>query len=175
MNPVLFVLLFLWELPQNIIGVIVFLASRAVPNRTMTDRDNVIVSLFKKYPGMSLGRFIFVMAEPEKNYRYEYRGHRRDHGDLIAHEKGHSIQSCILGPFYFLILVFSGLWFVFTAVGEVVLGRRFIDYYAFFTEAWADRLGRAGRWRRKPASTEDAIRPHREMPGYGTADVIDRR
>jgi hypothetical protein len=57
---------------------------------------------------------------------------------MLAHERGHFLQSIALGPLYYVVIgipsVVHFLWF-----------HRFrrnapdTDYYRFYTEAWADR------------------------------------
>jgi hypothetical protein len=140
---------FLWELPQNIIGFVFFLVFLPFKEKLEIKDGYFFTFVFKLYPGMSLGRFVFVMRNPKKNYRYEFKGIKRDYKDLIAHEYGHSIQSKILGPFYLLVIFPSGLWFIFTSIVEAILKKRFVDYYGFYTEYWADYLGKVknrSRW-----------------------------
>jgi hypothetical protein len=139
---VLLIINFTWELPQTIIGAIFFLIFYPFRDKIEADDEHLYLYVFKSYPGMSLGRFILLMKRPEKNYKYFYKGMRRDHVDLVNHERGHSMQSRILGPFYLLIIFPSGLWFVFTSIVELILKRRFADYYWFYTESWADILGK---------------------------------
>ena len=68
--------------------------------------------MWNKKAGCSLGLFIFVPPEPrfynsEKyNYSIEELQER-----LMIHEFGHSIQSLILGPLYFIVVgVVSVVW-----------------------------------------------------------------
>jgi hypothetical protein len=138
----LLVLSITWELPQTILGALFFLVFYPFKDKIESDGEFVYTYVFRKYPGMALGRFIFVMARPEKNYKYSFKGITRDYRDLVNHERGHSIQSRILGPFYLVIIFPSGLWFVFTSIVELILDRRFTDYYGFYTEYWADALGK---------------------------------
>ena len=58
-----------------------------------------------------------------------YKGER-----LVVHEYGHTIQSLILGPLYFLIVGLpSVIW------GMVKKPEQ--SYFSFYTEKWANHLG----------------------------------
>ncbi len=144
-----------WELPQTVIGALCFLVFYPFRDKVEADDDFVYLYIFKKYPGMALGRFVFIMRRPEKNYRYSYKGITRDYRDLVNHERGHSFQSRILGPLYLVVIFPSGLWFAFTSIGELLLKRRFVDYYLFYTESWADVLGKVKN--RSGKKTEKAV------------------
>jgi hypothetical protein len=75
--------------------------------------------------GVSLGLFVFA-------------GHRRCR-HLIDHEIGHTYQSMRLGPMYLpLVGLPSFLWFW---SRELLGWHTDRDYYTFWTERWADRLG----------------------------------
>ncbi len=55
------------------------------------------------------------------------------------HEYGHSIQSLVLGPLYFIIIgIPSALW---ANLGRDFRKRNHVDYSAFYPEKYADRLG----------------------------------
>lgn len=77
--------LYLWQLPQNIIGKILFiLYSGTIIN--IDDNAKVKVSPNMK-GGITLGKYIVV-----HNHKY------------IKHEYGHTIQSKYLGPLYLLVI-----------------------------------------------------------------------
>lgn len=90
---------------------------------TRAKKDNGVYRW--SYNGLSLGTYIFVpMRAGEKT---------------IKHEKGHTIQSYILGWLYlFVIGIPSIIW---NACFEQYRKKNGIDYYSFYTEKWADKLG----------------------------------
>ena len=118
----------IWELPQNLLGAALavwvagtgqLVRSRRAPGGGRLLITSAIAS------GVSLGLFVFA-------------GHRRGR-NLINHEIGHTRQSMLLGPMYLpLVALPSCLWFWSRKRLHRHLER---DYYAFWTERWADRLG----------------------------------
>lgn len=116
----------LWELPQNIVGAIVKMVSKAKFCTTYKDAN---VYTWKMNAGLSLGKYIFTPFEEKHMNRITVRNH-------IKHEYGHCIQSKMLGWFYlFVISIPSLLW---AATFDEKSGR---SYYDFYTESWAERLG----------------------------------
>ena len=59
------------------------------------------------------------------------------------HEYGHSIQSAILGPLYLLVIGIPSL--MWAAFGKRYRTKYGVSYYAFYTERWADKLGKVDR------------------------------
>ena len=79
--------------------------------------------------GISLGQYIIV-NDKYKDYK----------GDTEKHEYGHYLQSRYLGPLYLLVIGLpSLLWAAWWNE------RRGVSYYSFYTEKWADRLGKVKR------------------------------
>ena len=112
------VLLYLWQLPQNILGLLVILFTGAKctgSHWVIKNPDNT------KYFGVSLGSYIIF-----GNYPREI---------TLKHERGHQKQSLMLGPLY---LLFIGLP---SAVGNLLNRIIKFDYYKQPWEAWADKLG----------------------------------
>ena len=121
MKAILNIILWLWQLPQNLAGVVFRLIyGWAAEPYKGTD---VVVNI--SFPGgISLGRTLVV--------RHPYE---RD-PDTWKHEWGHSRQSLMLGPLYLIVIgIPSALW------GWWWTPRRGVSYYWFFTESWANRLG----------------------------------
>lgn len=131
MNRTLSVLSHLWQLPQDLAGLVfgLFMKDkrrvRGIPG--IPDTVRVLCSPSMS-GGISLGHFIYVK--------------RSDDVRIIRHEYGHYRQSRILGPLYLLVI---GLPSLFWAVWWHP-GRR-MSYYHFWPERWADRL--AGLERKK--------------------------
>ena len=111
-------LLYLWQLPQNLLGVILVACYGASGGE---DYRGARLHCSASIPGcISLGRHIIL------NYR------RMNECALLDHEWGHTRQSLRLGWLYLpLIGLPSLLW----------ASRPRGNYYAFWTERWADRLG----------------------------------
>ena len=122
----LLVLDFLWELPQNILGLIMKLVFHKYSGIYLTNKEErYYINFWSIKGGISLGWFQFINID-----QYSYR--------LVAlHEVGHSKQSLYLGPLYLLVVgIPSILW-------AGVFHRFFFknkSYYSFYTEAWANSL-----------------------------------
>ena len=121
MNRLGEILLWVWQFPQNIIGLIFRLCFgwHSVPY------NGVDVIFDNRFPGsLSLGRTVIV------KYPYWVKP------DTWKHEFGHCRQSQILGPFYLIVIGIPSLlwacWYRKHKRGS---------YYAFYTEKWADSLG----------------------------------
>ena len=113
-------LLFIWQLPQIIIGATI----RALMGKKILRRiGNVRIYAWSHRSGVSLGWFCFVPEEAGK--------------EMICHEYGHTRQSALLGPLYLLIIgIPSFLWAILWRSGVI---RR--DYHSFYTERWAEKEG----------------------------------
>lgn len=123
-------LLYMWQLPQNLLGLLLVGWYRMIDKGTERlavrgRRGEVLYRTDRMPGGVSLGRYIIV---------------RRNVPDTINHELGHSVQSVMTGWLYLLIIglpsAIHNLWH-----------RRHpeADYYDFYAERWADRLGGVGR------------------------------
>ena len=89
-------LLFVWELPQNLLGMCVFAIMKI--RRKIVETEPETHHFFIETPdtGVSLGWFIF----------WSCTGNRFTHlnNDCRLHEYGHSRQSVMLGPLYLLVV-----------------------------------------------------------------------
>ena len=119
-------LLFLWQLPQNLVGLLLLLIYKGNNDKT----NGIIVRRsLKMSGGISLGRYIIVNQ------------FARD--KTIYHELGHCRQSMYLGWLYLIVIgipsiVWAGLY------GKVIKPTT-NGYYNFYTEKWADKLGNVQR------------------------------
>lgn len=127
-------LLWIWQLPQNLLGLLLvaFLPS-------MVPIECCGTTLFMTHPSLlffsdrmrgavTLGRYVILNS----GYLTKYR--------TWDHERGHSIQSMILGPLYLLVIGIPSLaWAALWKYG--VIDDRKAAYYDFYTERWANRLG----------------------------------
>ena len=130
------VLLKFWQLPQSVIGMIV----QYVYMHIQGDKVQVGMPLMNSHPqyliaavfssrmkgGLSLGDTITLP------YSSTFTTPR----SVMRHEKGHCLQSLLLGWFYLPIIGLpSILW-----ASWYTLTKSKRDYYSFFTERWANKL-----------------------------------
>lgn len=113
------ILLWIWQLPQNIIGVLMktFLSINCFG--TVKDVNYYVTDSIKG--GVTLGEYIFLGARASTKQLTKY------------HEYGHVRQSRMLGPVYLLVIGLPSIiraWL-----------NWYKDYYKFYTESWADKLG----------------------------------
>ena len=117
------VILYIWQLPQNLIGLFLRLF---YPKAQKMEIADVKVLYDYSFPGgISLGRTIFVGTQDRFT---------------SMHEHGHQIQSMILGPLYLFVIgipsiVWAGIY------GTKICPRTHNGYYKFYTERFADKLG----------------------------------
>ena len=117
------ILLYIWQLPQNILGLILRVFWKL--DNTVLYKDKTI-RVCKRFPGnISLGDTVIV-------YKYPYN---KATWNTIKHEWGHTRQSLYLGPLYIIVIgIPSFLW--------ACIYKWFKkDYYWFYTESWANKLG----------------------------------
>lgn len=118
------ILLYLWQLPQNLVGLLFLLVLKGETRHRL---GSIRFYFLDTFPGgITLGEYILVGTRQELTVRHEY---------------GHVLQSRMLGPLYLLVIGLpSVLW---------AWLHRYIapdkSYYWFYTERWADRLGRGKR------------------------------
>ena len=116
------VLSYIWQLPQNIVGLLFYLCLLPVEYITESNYCKVYKSS-RMSGGITLGRYVFLSrlsAYDTKTIRHESIGHGR--------------QSLYLGPLYLIVIgIPSLIWAgIFRLTGK--------DYYWFYTERWADKL-----------------------------------
>lgn len=123
------IFLFLWQLPQNIIGIIwlnINLIFYYGISHIKTINDNIYVYELPGYTGsVSLGKYIIV-----SKYRNDL---------TIQHEYGHCKQSMYLGPFYLIVIGIPSL--IWNCISDYTNK----SYYWFYTEKWADKLANIKR------------------------------
>lgn len=119
------VLLYLWQLPQNLLGLLVIFFSKAKKDNSY----NVYITNCRI--GVSLGKYIIL----NKHYSY----------NIILHEQGHQKQSLYFGWLYLIIIgipssIFVNLWDrIFHK--KWTYQERIKWYYSRYPERWADKLG----------------------------------
>ena len=128
----------IWELPQNALGFIVKKVCKAT--HLITYRKDAIVYSWRGSAGMSLGKYIFVPFTSEDFVPLgPYFIMSDNMSRYVRHEYGHTIQSKYLGWFYLLIIGLPSL--IWSQCFEWYRRKTGKDYYDFYTEKWADKLG----------------------------------
>ena len=121
-----------WGIIQTLAGLIMCLISYG--EKHMFYKGS-IATFWKRPYGISLGLFIFI--PPQARFYNADKYHFSDdeiRERLVVHEYGHTIQSLILGPFYFLIVGLpSVIWGMVKKPDQ--------SYFSFYTEKWANHLG----------------------------------
>ena len=126
-------LLMFWELPQNILGALLFIFFAVFSDSVILDDDDSLEMYSPMMRGaISLGIF--------RVYAYKYLGNGARYVELVRkHEKeGHRKQSMMLGPLYLIVIGLPSL--IWAALHSYVKRLGAVDYYSFYTERWADRL-----------------------------------
>ena len=126
-------LLLIWELPQNILGAFLFIFFAVFSDSVILDDDDPLEMYSPMMRGaISLGIF--------RVYAYKYLGNGARYVELVRrHEKGHRKQSMMLGPLYLIVIGLPSL--IWATLHSTVRRLGAVDYYSFYTERWADRLG----------------------------------
>lgn len=122
-NIIAFILLFIWQLPQNLValGMMPFLGKLKLISYK---NFNFCFEGSKMAGGISLGCFSFVSPTSAMI------------PETIAHEQtGHAKQSQMLGPLYLIVIGLPSI----TWCGNF---RKwgYSNYYSFYTEHWANEL-----------------------------------
>lgn len=128
------VLLFVWELPQIVLGLLVYACMKARRKVVHVETGKNRVFIHTLNTGVSLGWFIFWTPAGNRFPELE--------NDCRMHEYGHARQSVMLGPLYLLVVgipsvmrVFYGKWYY------CKYHRYWQGYFWGFPENWADKLG----------------------------------
>ena len=136
LNILLEIVLYIWQLPQNIVGLFVLLFYKPTTKKIYNHIYNDIYYYqTNSFPGgISLGKYIIL-------------GH--DDRLSILHEHGHQIQSRYFGPLYLIAVgiasvFFNNLWDR-IAHKKWTKEQRIKWYYNRYPEKWADKLGGAIR------------------------------
>lgn len=125
----------LWGFPQNLLGMIYLLTLYLKGKKIVKAKNtynNVPVFLFyrKSIKGsVALGNFVFVNSN---TYNISF---------VTKHELGHVIQSYILGPIYLLVIGLPSILWAYYRYLKLLKGYK-LDYYSFYTEAWANKIAK---------------------------------
>ena len=118
---------YIWQLPQNLLGMLYKdCISDDIITRVNCDATDYECYLTRNGGGVTLGRYIFI----SQNYT--------DLSNVILHEIGHTKQSRILGPLYFIIIGIPSIsW---AGLRRLIPALKKINYYSLYTESWANKL-----------------------------------
>ena len=119
------IFLFLWQLPQNVLGLLVYLVNIKSVRKVYDSSLNVWYYTAKHVSdkGISLGKYIFIDSDREVTL------------NSIRHERGHQKQSLYLGWLYLLVIGLPSLiWNILHRYIE-------FDYYSTWWEHSTDKLG----------------------------------
>lgn len=129
-------LLYLWQLPQNLLGLILCYIYKA---ESILEYKGKLIRVNKSFPsGISLGNYIILQYYPFSKTGW----------DDVRHEYGHTIQSLYLGWLYLIIIGLPSL------LGNIYdrLAHKKWEwkdrnswYYNQPWEKWADKLGGVNR------------------------------
>ena len=118
--------LYIWQLPQNLVGLVVLCFCGHKEKCSVAGID---FYYSKTFPGgISLGRYIIIGSK---------------NSDTVKHEHGHQIQSMYLGPLYLLVVGLPSI--IWAGLYGSVIPYSHNGYYRFYTESWADKLGKVER------------------------------
>ncbi len=127
-------LVFLWELPQNLLGIVVLAVIMVRKSILKFELKNHLFCIETQNIGLSLGWFVFWTPSGNRFSSIE--------NDCLLHELGHAKQSLMLGPFYLIVVGIPSLSrVVYRCLYRRILGFAWNNYYNGFPENWADSLG----------------------------------
>ena len=133
MNTLKEILFYIWQLPQNILGLFVMLF--VIPHYSKEKYKGITYVISEKMSGgISLGNYV-ILSKDYKNKNISSK--------TWDHEYGHTRDSRIFGPLYLIViglpsLIWAGLY------GKIIKPTH-NGYYNFYTEKRADRLGGVNR------------------------------
>jgi hypothetical protein len=118
------VLSYVWQLPQNILGL--FYRYIANVSNNVSDNKNYNVYFKTSKGSVSLGKYIFVYVNTSNLSK------------TIQHEVGHYKQGLMLGPLYLIVIGIPSI--VWATLHSYIPYFRKYSYYQFYTEKWANKL-----------------------------------
>lgn len=126
------VLLWLWQLPQNYIGLLLSIKTEPFNDYILDTGEHVSVYFKNSFfgSGVSLGDYI-ILDRLYKQYPWSL-------DKTIKHEHGHQKQSMYLGPLYLIVI---GIPSVLGNIYSRLFHKDSEWYYKQPWEAWADKLG----------------------------------
>ena len=125
--------LYIWQLPQNLLGLILIMFYHPKHKHIMDDGIEIHYSS-TMLGGISLGKYTIVNTN---HYRKDIKDSLKR--DTVRHEAiGHTKQSRIFGPLYLIIIGLPSI--TWAGMYGTIVKRTTNGYYRFWTEAWADKI-----------------------------------
>ena len=119
-----------WQLPQNLLGIIWKRIKKESVITSISNDDIRSVDaeayLMKAGGAVTLGKYVFI----SQTYR--------DQGMTIKHECGHVKQSKMLGPLYLIVIGVPSILHAW--LNDYIGCDEESGYSHFYTEMWADKL-----------------------------------
>ena len=133
MNTLKEILLYIWQLPQNLLGLLILLFMKPYILKEKYKGITYVVSK-KMTGGISLGNYVILS---------DYYKDKKSSHKTWNHEWGHTRDSRLFGPLYLIVIglpsiIWAGLY------GKIIKPTH-NGYYNFYTEKRADRLGGVNR------------------------------
>ncbi len=121
-----------WGIIQTLAGLVMFLISMREKH---VFYKGAIATFWKRPYGISLGMFVFIPPKARFYNADKYHFSEDEiRGRLLVHEYGHTYQSLLLGPLYFVIVgIPSVIWGMVKKPGQ--------SYFSFYAEKWANHWG----------------------------------
>lgn len=127
------ILLYLWQLPQNLLALIIWgILGPIILDGGHFEGKKVLISE-GYFSSFSLGHYLFMIPNSSMS--------------SFIHEYGHSVQSLYLGWLYIPIIVIpSVLHNLYRRIKRLIIKPKDLaayhySYYEFYTEKWANLLG----------------------------------
>lgn len=135
------IILWIWQLPQNIGGLIVLLMY-GYDKKVIAPNGNIVYFSNRMSGGISLGKYSVISD-------YYIRKAKTDEAildlDVTKHEAlGHGTQSRWLGPLYLFVIGIPSIVWAWLYPSNLFPYTR-NGYYRFYTEKWADKLAGINR------------------------------
>lgn len=124
------ILIYLHQLPQNILGLFLVKILRAEPRYFNNNYKYILIYYTKKKIGISLGKYIIIYKKASNKTK--------------LHEYGHTKQSLKLGWLYLIVIGLPS--FTFACYSKIFHSKWDIKkknkwYHSLPWELWADKLG----------------------------------
>ena len=116
-------IIYLWQLPQCVVGFIYLMLSVYAGKTLSIEDDGQVIRGEKLFNSVCLGELVFLKTQDENTRK---------------HEMGHRKQSRILGPLYLLVVGLPSLCLNIIARFSPKVRQ---NYFTYFPEKWADKLG----------------------------------
>ena len=116
-----------WGIIQSSLGFLIFVFFYLIDHKNERFLyKGAIVTRWKLKGSCCVGLFIFLGS--------------KDHR-VLAHEYGHYIQSCLLGPFYLSLVGIPSFFWCNLPLFDRQRKKGKYRYSSFYTEKWANHLG----------------------------------